>query len=280
MKTQTFFFIGFLFVAMSTVAQRAVGVRIGYVDMEYILENVEEYRDATEQLNTKADRWKQEIELKMNKIEQMKKDLAAEKVLLTDELIAEREEEIQILETEAFDYQQDRFGPQGDLVLQKKLLVQPIQDQVFVEVQKIGKNKRYDFIFDKSADVVMLYSEKRHDISDLVLREIGRTRKVSKSKKAQREQNRLREFQAEEAEANKEISEALKERQEKAQTVKESRAKAAEKRRAEQLKLREERKKAYEERRKKLLEEREAKRKAKQEERLKGQEKVKDSTSQ
>jgi Skp family chaperone for outer membrane proteins len=280
MKTQTFFLIGFLFVAMSTVAQRAVGVRIGYVDMEYILENVEEYRDATEQLNTKADRWKQEIELKMGKIEQMKKDLAAEKVLLTDELIAEREEEIQILETEALEYQQDRFGPQGDLVLQKKLLVQPIQDQVFVEVQKIGKNKRYDFIFDKSADVVMLYSEKRHDISDLVLREIGRTRKVSKSKKAQKEQNRLREFQAEEAEADKEISEALKERQEKAQTDKESRAKAAEERRAEQLKLREERKKAYEERRKKLLEEREAKRKAKQEERLKEQEKVKDSTSQ
>ncbi len=280
MKTQTFFFIGLLFVAMSTVAQRAVGVRIGYVDMEYILENVEEYRDATEQLNTKADKWKQEIELKLSKVEQMKKDLAAERVLLTDELIAEREEEIQILETEVLDYQQDRFGPQGDLVLQKRLLVQPIQDQVFVEVQKIGRNKRYDFIFDKSADVVMLYSEKRHDISDLVLREIARTRKVSKSNKAEKENNRLKEFQAEEAEADKEISEALKERQEKAQSDKESRAKAAEERRAEQLKLREERKKAYEERRKKLLEEREAKRKAKQEDRLKEQEKAKDSTNQ
>ncbi len=255
-------------------------MRIGYVDMEYILENVQEYRDATTQLNTKADRWKQEIELKLGKIEQMKKDLAAEKVLLTDELIAEREEEIQILETEVLDYQQDRFGPQGDLVLQKRLLVQPIQDQVFVEVQKIGKNKRYDFIFDKSADVVMLYSEKRHDISDLVLREIARTRKVSKSNKAKKEKERLEAFQAEEAEADKEISEALKERQEKAQSDKESKAKAAEARRAEQLKLREERKKAYEERRKKLLEEREAKRKAKQEERLKEQEKVKDSTSQ
>ena len=255
--------IGLLFVAMSTVAQRAVGVRIGYVDMEYILENVEEYRDATEQLNTKASKWKQEIELKLGKVEQMKKDLAAERVLLTDELIAEREEEIQILQTEVLDYQQDRFGPQGDLVLQKRLLVQPIQDQVFVEVQKIGKNKRYDFIFDKSADVVMLYSEKRHDISDLVLREIARTRKVSKSNKAEKEKNRLKEFQAEEAEADKEISDALKERQAKAQTTKEERAKAAEAKRAEQLKLREERKKAYEERRKKLLEEREAKRKAK-----------------
>jgi len=278
MKTKTFFFIGILFVASNVLGQRALGVRIGYVDMEYILENVEEYRDATEQLNTKANKWKQEIELKLGQVEQMKKDLAAEKILLTDELITEREEEIQILETEVLNYQQDRFGPQGDLILQKQLLVQPIQDQVFVEVQKIGKNKRYDFIFDKSADVVMLYSEKRHDISDLVLREIGRTRKVSKSNRAEKEKNRLKEFQAEQVEEDKEISEALKQRQEKAKNDKEGRAKALEERRAEQLKLREERKKAYEERRKKLLEEREAKRKAKQGERAKQQ--SKDSTNQ
>lgn len=280
MKTKTFLFIGLFAIALYSFGQRAVGVRIGYVDMEYILENVEEYRDATEQLNAKADKWKQEIELKLSKVEQMKNDLAAEKVLLTDELIAEREEEIEILETEVLDYQQDRFGPQGDLILQKKLLVQPIQDQVFVEVQKIGKNKRYDFIFDKSADVVMLYSEKRHDISDLILREIARTRKVSKSNKAEQDKNRLKEFQEQEAEADKEISEALKERQDKAKNDKESRAKAAEDRRAEQLRLREERKKAYEERRKKLLEEREAKRKAKMEERIKEQEQKKDTTSQ
>ena len=177
------------------------GVRIGYVDMEYILENVEEYREASDQLNAKAQKWKQEIELKQSVIEQMKKDLMAEKVLLTDELITEREEEIQVLEAEMLDYQQDRFGPRGDLVLQKQLLIQPIQDQVFNEVQKIGGNKRYDFIFDKSADVVMLYSEKRHDISDLVLREIARTRKVSKSNRKAKEKSRLDKFKAEEEEA-------------------------------------------------------------------------------
>ncbi|MGN7515135.1 MAG: OmpH family outer membrane protein [Allomuricauda sp.] len=249
------------------------GVRIGYVDMEYILENVEEYRDATEQLNVKAQKWKQEIELKQSVIDQMKKDLMAEKVLLTDELILEREEEIQILEKEMLDYQQDRFGPQGDLVLQKQLLMQPIQDQVFNEVQKIGANKRYDFIFDKYADVVMLYSEKRHDISDLVLREIGRTRKISASNKKQQEQSRLEQFKEEEDQ----ISDALRERQEQAAEALEEREKAAEETRAKKLKEREERKKAYEERRKKLLEEREAKRKAKLEERKKAQEQQKDS---
>jgi len=167
--------------AVYTFAQR--GVRIAYVDMEYILENVEEYRDASQQLETKVQKWKVEVEQRQSAIEQMKKDLMAEKVLLTNELISEREEEIQIMEKEMIEYQQDRFGPQGDLVLQKRQLIQPIQDQVFNEVQKIGTNKKYDFIFDKSADVVMLYSQKRHDISDLILRGIARTRKISKPKK-------------------------------------------------------------------------------------------------
>ena len=272
MKLKVLFSITITLCSLYGFSQR--GVRMGYVDMEYILENVEEYRDATTQLNAKAQKWKQEIELKQSTVEQMKKDLMAEKVLLTDELIAEREEEIQILETELLDYQQDRFGPQGDLVLQKQLLIQPIQDQVFNEVQKIGANKKYDFIFDKSADVVMLYSQKRHDVSDLVLREIGRTRKISASKKDQKLKNRLKEFEAEEAEVDEEISDALKDRQEKAANTKEARAKAFEAKKAEQLKLREQRKKAYEERRKKLLEEREAKKKAKEDN------KEKDSTGE
>ena len=275
MKLKVLFSITITLCSLYGFSQR--GVRLGYVDMEYILENVEEYRDATSQLNAKAQKWKQEIELKQSVVEQMRKDLMAEKVLLTNELIAEREEEIQILETELLDYQQDRFGPQGDLVLQKQLLIQPIQDQVFNEVQKIGANKKYDFIFDKSADVVMLYSQKRHDVSDLVLREIGRTRKISASKKDQKLKNRLKDFQSEEEEADKEISEALKERQDKAANTKEARAKAFEAKKAEQLKLREERKKAYEERRKKLLEEREAKRKAKEDKRKEEKDSEKES---
>ena len=273
MKTKVLVVLTSVFLSAMAFSQR--GVRIGYVDMEYILENVEEYRDASEQLETKVQKWKIEIEQKLSVVAQMKKDLMAEKVLLTDELIAEREEEIQILEKEVLDYQQDRFGPQGDLVMQKQLLIQPIQDQVFNEVQQIGANKKYDFIFDKSADVVMLYSEKRHDISELVLRGIARTRKVSKSNRKAKEQSRLEKFKNEEGQ--EEISEALKERQDKAKQAAETRQKTADERRAEQLRIREERKKAYEARRKKLLEEREAKRKAKEDARKKSTEQEKDT---
>jgi hypothetical protein len=132
-------------------------------------------------------------------------------------------------------------------------------------VQKIGANKKYDFIFDKSADVVMLYSEKRHDISDLVLRGISRTRKISAPKGRQSAVSSFEDIEEEEAEEN--ISDAILERQERAKQAEEARTKTAEENRAEQLRIREERKKAYEERRKKLLEEREAKRKKELEER-------------
>lgn len=265
MKTKVLLVIVGLLLWSNTFSQR--GVRIGYVDMEYILENVEEYRDASEQLENKVQRWKIEVGQKQSEVDQMKKDLMAEKVLLTNELILEREEEIQILEKEMIEYQQNRFGPNGDLVLQRKRLIQPIQDQVFNEVQKIGANKKYDFIFDKSADVVMLYSQKRHDISELVLRGIARTRKVSAPKKKAKTKSQLENFEDDLEE--EQISDALLERQAMAKQAEEKRIKTAEERRAEQLRIREERKKAYEERRKKLLEEREAKKKEKAEEREK-----------
>ncbi|WP_396635541.1 OmpH family outer membrane protein [Maribacter sp. R77961] len=275
-KTKVLLFLSVVIISVNSFSQR--GVRMAYVDMEYILENVEEYRDASEQLDTKVQKWKVEIEQKRSVVEQMKKDLMAEKVLLTAELISEREEDIQILEKEMLEYQQNRFGPQGDLVLQKRRLIQPIQDQVFNEVQKIGTNKKYDFIFDKSADVVMLYSEKRHDISELVLRQIARTRKISKPAKKANKKSRLDDFEDDDVEAVE--SEAVKERKSKAKEASEARAKTAEEKRAEQLKLREERKKAYEERRKKLLEEREAKKKEKQEERKKDTDEKENSSEQ
>lgn len=123
----------------------------------------------------------------------------------------------------------------------------------------------------------MLYSEKRHDVSDLVLREISRTRKISPSNRKQEQQDRLDRFMEEDLEEEETISEALLERQQRADSLSQANAQQAQERRAEQLRLREERKKAYEARRQKLLEEREAKRDTQMEERKKAQEVKKDS---
>jgi Skp family chaperone for outer membrane proteins len=153
------------------------GIKIGYIDMEYILQNVPDYSEAKSQLEQKAQKWKQDIEAKKVDIAKLKDALKTERALLTKELIDEREEEIKFQETELLDFQQKRFGPDGDLMTQKAVLVKPIQDQVFTAVQDIAEAKKFDYVFDKSSDLTMLFAAKRYDISDQVIRVITRAEK-------------------------------------------------------------------------------------------------------
>jgi len=237
MKTKKLIFFTLTLLCFMLVAKAQRGVRIGYIDMEYILENVPEYKEATIQLDGKVQRWRQDIEKKSNEVEQMKLNLSNERVLLTKELIEEREEDIKIKEDEMFKYQQDRFGPNGDLDIQRRRLVQPIQDQVFNIVQEVAVNKKYDFIFDKSADIVMLFAAKRNDISDIVLRSINRAakRKQVNSKKEKKELERIDNLSLEE-------NQVLTEREIANEEKKIEREKAIEEKKTEREKLMEERK--------------------------------------
>ena len=182
-----YFFILLFLSSTFIFAQR--GIKIGYIDTEYILENLPEYNQISKRLEEKATDWKKEIEERTRKIDQKKESLKSERILLTREMIEEIEEEILFDEEELSEYQQKRFGPRGDLIIQKQQLIQPIQDQIFNAIRELAKSRNYDFIFDKSADIVMLYSDKRYDVSDQILRTISRAnnrRKVD-SRKDRRE---------------------------------------------------------------------------------------------
>ena len=184
---KSYFFILLFLTSTFIFAQR--GIKIGYIDTEYILENLPEYNQISKRLEEKAGDWKKEIEERSRKIDQKKESLKSERILLTSEMIEEIEEEILIDEEELSEYQQKRFGPRGDLIIQKQQLIQPIQDQIFNAIRELAKSRNYDFIFDKSADIVMLYSDKRYDVSDQILRTISRAnnRKKVDSRKDKRE---------------------------------------------------------------------------------------------
>ncbi|HKK12674.1 MAG TPA: OmpH family outer membrane protein [Flavobacteriaceae bacterium] len=253
---------------MSFVSNAQRGVRIGYIDTEYILQNVPEYQEATSQLDAKVQQWKKEIEQRLGEVETKKKQLNSERVLLTQEMYDERLEDIKFEESEILDYQQKRFGHNGDLMIQKKQLIQPIQDQIFAAVQDMAKNRNYDFVFDKSADVVMLYSAERFDISDQVIRAITRASKRTQA------QSKAERKALKEEEVVPEINEELEARQKAAEDKKAEREKAIADRRAMQQARRDSIKAAAEARRQKILDDR-AKAKAERE----GNVKKTDSTS-
>ncbi len=241
-----------LFVALSVTAGHAQrGARIGYIDMEYILENVPEYQEAKNQLGSKVSKWKRDLDKMRQEIEQLKLNLSNERILLTKELIEEQEEEIKILEDEMIAYQQNRFGPGGDLDVQRRQLVQPIQDQVFNLVQELAEAKKYDFIFDKSADVVMLFAAKRNDVSDQILRSINRAAKREEALNRKQGKN----IEKEEA-LSAEESEALSEREQVIADKKNQREAMMEERRRKRDSIRLVKQAEFEARRQELLDKR------------------------
>ena len=243
-----------VFIALLSItanAQTARGVKIGYIDMEYILEKVPDYADALNQLELKAQKWKQEIEVKRNEGTKLRETLKTEKVLITKELIEEREEEIAYLEKTLLEYQDKRFGPKGDLILQKTVLVKPIQDQIFTIVQDVAEQRKFDFIFDKSSDLTMLFADKKHDISEFVVRKL-----TSAQKREEMSKKQLKALEAKEA---LEESVADNPAQEERQRILDEKKAAREKLLEERQKAIEDKKAAAAEKRKKLIEERDAK---------------------
>jgi Skp family chaperone for outer membrane proteins len=178
----------YLFILSGSFITAQKAQRIAYIDMEYILENVPEYLEAQNTLDSKVTKWRSTLDKLSRFIEKSKTDLANEREILTNDLILEKEDEITLKQEELRRLESLYFGPNGDMFLLRKQLVKPIQDQVYNSLEDIVLKRKYDFVFDKSSDLVMLYSNKKYDISDLVLNEIVRERKikVNKEKKAKK----------------------------------------------------------------------------------------------
>ena len=128
--------------------------RYAVIDSKYILDKIPEYKDAQSKLDQLSLLWQQEIDQKQAALDRMFKDYDAEQVMLPDALKKKREDELYNKEKELRDLQRKRFGFEGDLFKKRQEFIKPIQDKVYNAVQKLAVEKQYDFILDKSEDVL------------------------------------------------------------------------------------------------------------------------------
>jgi outer membrane protein len=149
--------------------------KFAYVDSEYILEQLPEYRSAQKQLDEFSEGWQKEIEKRLAEVDKLYKDYQIDRILLTDEMKKKREQEIFDKEQALQTYQKEKFDVNGELFQKRQELIKPIQDKVFDAVQKVANENALDFIFDKSGGMIMLFTNAKYDRSDEVLLELGVT---------------------------------------------------------------------------------------------------------
>lgn len=155
------------------LSSSALAQRYCYVDSQYILDQMPEYKEAQTQIDDLSKKWQEEIEAVYAKVSKRQKEYDAEAILLPDEIKKEREAEIAELETEARELQKQYFGIGGELFTKRQELIQPIQDRIFEAIQDVADEKKYAFVFDKANQSTLLFADPKYDISDLVLRKMG-----------------------------------------------------------------------------------------------------------
>lgn len=169
--------IGFLIFGTTTINAQQ---RMGYVDTEYILDQMPDYRSAQKQLDEMANTWKGDLQKMQDEVDRLYKNYQAEWVLLPEETRKKREDEVSQKEKDMNEYKKAKFGPEGDLFKKREQLIKPLQDKVFDAIQQLAKENSLDFVFDKAGAVTMLYSNSKFDRSDEVLDILGITKTEEK----------------------------------------------------------------------------------------------------
>ena len=147
--------------------------KFAYVDSQFILEHIPEYNQAKQELDNISYQWQEEIETAYQDIDKLYRAYQTDKVLLTDKMRQDREDEIIEKEKEVKDLQQQRFGTDGDLYKKQEELIRPIQNLIYNAIQEYAEKGRYGIIFDKSSDLLMLFADEDLDKSEQILDYLG-----------------------------------------------------------------------------------------------------------
>jgi len=102
----------------------------------------------------------------------MQKDYQADQVLLTDDMRKKREEDILQKDKEAKEFQQLKFGFEGDLYRQKIRLIKPIQEKVAKAIEEYAGKESIDIVLDKSS-ITLLYARANYDSTNDIITKLG-----------------------------------------------------------------------------------------------------------
>ena len=144
-------------------------VKIAYVTTEAIMKQLPDAQDAQKQLDQFVVDWQGEL----NKLQQdwQKKldDYDKRKLIMTEQRRADAEKELRDLEQKVAEYRNKKFGQNGDLFLKQNELMKPVQDRVFKAIQDVALEEGYDYVFDKSGEILLMYANTKYDLTPKVL---------------------------------------------------------------------------------------------------------------
>jgi outer membrane protein len=168
MKAKIFFLLAMLFAVSQAFSQ----AKIGYVDSKVILDNMQDAQDAQTNLDNFVALWKAELSHLNDSLASIKDDFEKKKLILTDNIKKQKEEGLISLQKRIDDYKNQKFGQDGEYFQKQTELMKPVQDKVFKAIQDVAKEGSYDFVFDRSSEIILLYMNEKYDLTSKVIKKL------------------------------------------------------------------------------------------------------------
>lgn len=142
--------------------------KIAHIESQKIMEELDEYRKAMDYIDLKTQEWKDEVEARYKAIEEMYQDYVEAEAQLTKEARQRKQDEIVQAEKQAKQYQEEKFGYEGEIQELQELKISPISEKINNAAQELAKEKGYDYVVDISANMGWIYTNPDYDLTEEV----------------------------------------------------------------------------------------------------------------
>jgi outer membrane protein len=142
---------------------------IAHINSEAIMQALPEAIDAQKSLDALVAQWESELQSMQADWKQRFDEYDQRKLILTDQARAELERELRDLDRDISEFRNTKFGPNGELFQKQNEVMKPIQNKMFKVLEEIAEEEEYDYIFDKSGEILLLYARESRDLTEEVL---------------------------------------------------------------------------------------------------------------
>lgn len=172
--------IAVVFLTVAAVGQQ----KIGHVSTDAIMKQLPDAQDAQKQLDAFVVEWQNELTRMQQDWQKRFDDYDQKKLIMTDVRRSEAERELRDLDQRIADYRGQKFGQNGELFQKQNELMKPVQDRVFKAIEEVAKDEGYDYVLDKSGEILMMYANEKNDLTPKVLQKLQATMTAPTSPKA------------------------------------------------------------------------------------------------
>jgi outer membrane protein len=157
-----------VFLLLSYAIQAGAQVKIAYFNSDAIMKQLPDAQDAQKQLDQLVADWQQELNKMQDEWKKKFDDYDKRKLIMTEQRRAEAERELRDMDQKIVDFRTQKFGQNGELFNKQNELMKPVQDRVFKAVQDVAREDGYDYVFDKSGDILLMYANEKYDLTQKI----------------------------------------------------------------------------------------------------------------